>query len=303
MNDIKKKKHCLATVTTKSFLSATLVMISSFIERNKWFSGDVAIIFEGDEFDQSELELLNIFENVNVVHVGTTLSSNVKRICDYSPAFQKKAARFFSLEAFRLGGYDKIIFCDSDMVFMGSIEPVMSVESMIACCGDGAFYNGLSRDSESFQSINDSLKANTIKGTFNAGFMIIDGSIINNEIYDDLLRMTELENWKNPSITHTDQRILNQYFFGRQHILDASYNYLQTHPNSIATHTNLTFADIKVFHFNGPSKPWKTENALLHVNSDTIRYRAYQVWYRQFEKVLSKVHLRQVGLSAFGDNQ
>lgn len=288
--------YCLATVTTSSFLPGTMVLLSSFLETNFWFKGDIVIFADTDALTQEEQALLSLFKNVKMTPISPPLLKSVAQMMTVNPSISGKNAHFYSLEAFNLTGYEKVLFCDSDLLFLDSIEPLFSQHHPLICGGDGAYYQGLVRNKISFAVGQSTDPENEFNNTFNAGLMLIDKSLISHETYADLVDLTQPKYWMDKTTPHTDQRIFNQYFAGKQHIIEASYNYLFTHRHSIEAMHPCDFQDIKVLHFNGPNKPWRLTHALLSVTQSdfplaSFQHAAFHRWHQQYIKLMAKLHL------------
>ena len=70
MNDTYPEIH-LATVTDKSFFQGTLVMIHSFLMRNKWFQGKILII--EDDLDDHMKAMLSLYPGIDFHTVSLDL--------------------------------------------------------------------------------------------------------------------------------------------------------------------------------------------------------------------------------------
>ena len=107
---------CLATVTNDAFLPGTLVTIHSFLKHNPWFDGDVVVIHAG--LSEEACECVSARgQRVRFHPAGSELVRRIDAVTAARPDFIGKRARFLSLEAFALAGYDKVLFCDSDLLF------------------------------------------------------------------------------------------------------------------------------------------------------------------------------------------
>jgi alpha-N-acetylglucosamine transferase len=127
---------CLATVTTDSFVPGTLVTLHSFLKHNRWFKGDIAIIHDqlSEEYRES---LSRIYDKVRFLKADPQLLARVTEITEVFPEFASKQARFYSLETFRLREYDKVLFCDSDLLFRRPIQDLFDMPQPLIACGDG----------------------------------------------------------------------------------------------------------------------------------------------------------------------
>lgn len=291
MNYKAAEKYCLATVTTSSYVIGTVVLIHSFLEKNSWFDGDIVILTETKNLSSSEIDILCSFDRVMIVDIGVELRENIRALEESNPSFLGKSARFFSLEAFNLDRYEKVLFCDSDLLFLGSVKNLFDDNQPLLCCGDGPCYQGLNRNKYSFKPCAPKAPDQELANTFNAGLMLIDKSLITRSNYQSLVDMTTASHWTHSKITLTDQRIFNLFFAGQQKLVSPVYNYLLAHQNSIdAAHPDI-IDDIKVFHFNGAAKPWQLMRSMSAIDDNVLQFQAAIRWYQQFERALSHKHL------------
>ena len=141
---------CLATVTTERYMPGTLVTLHSFLRHNPWFDGDLVVIH--NQLDRDLLKILEVcFDQVRFLQVSEALRSRVQNLVACHPDLSARQARFYSLESFRLQGYEQVLFCDSDVLFRQSIEDLFALSQPLICCGDGPHYQGYGRHSSSFQ--------------------------------------------------------------------------------------------------------------------------------------------------------
>jgi alpha-N-acetylglucosamine transferase len=232
----------LATVTTNSFLPGTLVMLHSFRKHNPWFTGDIVLIH-----DQLSAESVEQLEGCRFQRVSGDLSRRVDAVVDARPDFAGKRARFYSLDTFRLRGYDKVLFCDSDLLFRHSIQELFEQPHAFVACGDGAYYRGTGRD---FAGLGP------MANTFNAGLLVVDHTLLTDDTWNGLLRLVTPTIFRSCDLHFTDQAVLNLYLAGRQHLAGGAYNFLLAQGPTISQREGLAMTDARVLHFNGPRKPW-----------------------------------------------
>jgi lipopolysaccharide biosynthesis glycosyltransferase len=112
---LKRLKACLSTIVTPDFMPGALVMIDSFLQYNKWFTGDILIFGEG--LRNQDRKLLQSFPNVFFPEPDPELLPYIDRIIEERPEYERKRVVFYSLSLFNLTGYDKYIYIDSDAFF------------------------------------------------------------------------------------------------------------------------------------------------------------------------------------------
>ncbi len=248
----------LATVVSDEFLAGALVMIDSFRCNNPWFSGDVAIIH--DQLSQQSRDVLaSCFPDLIMHEISAELGqrmSDVRRAAGWTG---NKHLQFGSLEVFALEGYDQVIFCDSDLLFLNTVNPLLARKSALVCCGDGTHFRGNRRRMADFVEVSgttDDGRSDSIANTFNSGLMIFRPELVGRTRYNGLLDMMEPDRWAGDVTGHTDQMVLNLYFAGQQELASPIYNYMLSHRDLIACSTGVGPDQARVLHFTGPQKPW-----------------------------------------------
>ena len=289
------RKICLATVTTENYLPGTLVMIGSFLKCHPGFKGDVVIIH--DDLSETALACLEkALGRIRFEPVSSDLKDRVARLEASRPPLGGRRSRFYSLDAFRLGGYHKVLFCDSDLLFRQPVSELFDSKEALLCCGDGPFHRGHRRGATSFDEIREPSQVGTegaLERTFNAGFLLIDAALLDGRHFAGLLALLTPEAWHDVKTHHTDQVIYNRYFAQQQTLLSAKYNYLLYHDENIRTKEGLTVADAKVLHFNGPrKKPWLVAAMLGAAMQSPTLVVALRLWYEDFIHCLTAVHLQ-----------
>ncbi|MGH1579274.1 glycosyltransferase family 8 protein [Planktotalea sp.] len=277
----------LATVTSDGFVPATMVMLHSFLEQNQRFSGDLVLI-ESDLSERHKAAFQSSFERIKFVKPRAPLRENVDRLIDAMPSFGKQAAQFHSIEAIGLTQYDRVLFCDSDILFRGSIEPLFEMPYALICCGDGSVCRGTMRDPESFVEEADDPEKAGLRSAFNAGFMVMDKSIRTLENLDRLVAMIDPSKWHENATGHTDQLLFNRVFEGKQHLIGPAYNFVLLHRKDIAKRWGLGVTDARVLHFNGSAKPWKPATVQRLIQSDPEARKAVAWWNAAYKDCLSK---------------
>lgn len=286
----------MATVTSDSFVPGTFVTVGSFLLRHAWFKGDVLVFHQG--LSEAGRETLAAFPQVQLRAVSPDLANRVAQLGEALPQFRRpvnRLPRFYSLEAFGLSGYRKVLFCDSDTLFNAPVDELFSRPEPLLCAGDQPFIQGYGRDCDTFGWVPASAP-NAYQRTFNAGFLLIDRALTAGPCYADLLAMITPETWRNVNVTGgvTDQLLLNRYFAGRQTLIDSTYNYLVLSSTFIKRWHRLEAQDAKVLHFNDFAKPWQMHNMLGHAGGERGRrpVSSYRLWYEAWMECLETVHLR-----------
>ena len=144
-------RYALVTVTDSSFLAGTEVMLHSFLEHDPWFDGDFVVIH--DELSGDARRRLEALYPTTFLAVNDELKGRVADLYDAIPTLAGVTARFHKLELFRLRGYDRIVFLDSDLFAVGSIREIFERPEGFLCCPDSCLYRDALRDYISYEQV------------------------------------------------------------------------------------------------------------------------------------------------------
>ena len=293
---VADSRLCLATVTTDSFVPGTLVTLHSFLKHNRWFKGDIVIIHDelAGEYRQS---LLGLYDKVRFLQVNPRLQTRVDEVTAVFPEFAPKQARFYSLETFRVKDYDKVLFCDSDLLFRQPIQDLFDMPHALIACGDGAYYQGRGRR---WGSGVDGVDPNNsrdrvLHNTFNSGLFLVDRALLTDDHYAGLLKLVDSRIYQTANMKLADQVVLNLYFAGRQHLVSGAYNYLLEHRATIYEREGLGLTDARVLHFNGLDKPWLAHDVLRRARRSPAFIKACGFWYEGYVECLEQLYLNAQG--------
>ena len=293
---------CLATTVTDSYVPGTVAMLGSFRAHHPEFEGDVVVLHDGLS-EASRTILAAVGGSVRFEPVRPALVERVTRLATAYPGRLLSQAAFHSLEAFRLEGYRKVLFYDSDVLFQGPVGELFGNDAALLCCGDPFFAMGKVRDAETLQPITRTAAGAgrgrpVLERPFNSGFLLIGASCAGERVYSDLLARMAPEAWRGAVIRLSDQDVLNRYFAGRQTLASWTYNYFVPQAAALRAHTGLDAARAKVLHFKGPVKPWTTDAMLCWAHGDDVppAHRPagalFRRWYDAYVDVLARAHLR-----------
>lgn len=213
------------------------------------------------------------------------------------PEFAARLGHFYSLEAFRLHGYRKVLFYNSDVLFQASVDELFAAPEPLLCCGDAVFLRGGRRAAATFAPLPPRQAlgaAGALDHSFGAGFLLIDEQVIVAGCYAALLSLVLIETWRGTVTTHADQLVLNRYFAGRQTLVSAAYDFVLPFAETIRTREGVNADSAKVLHFAGPIKPWLPE-AMLRWTQGTPKDKprnAFRLWYDAYLSYLAAAHVR-----------
>ena len=296
---MRRSKTCLLTVATDDYVPGAFVMVRTFLRRHPRFDGDVVIVHDGLS-DASREVLAASFHRLRFEPVSPELRERVARVCAARPELRPRRAAFYTLDAFRPRGYRKVLFCDGDLLFRASVEELFDSPEALVCCRDQFSLRGRRRDAVTYLPADDAAvsaaapAASTLAGTFNSGFLLIDGRLIDEGVHADLLARVAPETWRGVKAVATDQLVLNHCFAGRQTLVGSTYNYLADCSDAIRAREGIGVEAAKVLHFKLPMKPWAPEAMLYWARRDAGRPLApgYKLWYDAYVDCLADAHLR-----------
>jgi len=294
-------RTCLFTATTESFTPGVFVMLGTFLKHHPGFDGDVVIAHDG--LPEAHRDVLSAAsDRVRFEPVSFELRARLARLGAADPTLRAKLPTFFLLEAFRLSGYRKVLCCDADALFCASVAELFDADEMLICCRDVVSLQGLVRDAATFAPLPPPQEGSiiapqpeVIEGTFNSGFLVIDGRLTGEGVYADLLSMVRSETWHGTAMGIMDQLLLNRYFAGRRTLVSSTYNYIPIHSAHIRKREGLDIKKAKVLHFAGSVKPWTTGAMLRWTLGDFSRkpQSAFDLWYAAYVDCLTAPHPRR----------
>ena len=297
---------CLVTAVTDSFVPGAVAMLGSFRAHHPRFGGDVVVLHDSLS-EESRTVLAAAGGHVRFEPVRPALLERVarlRRVARLQEAYPRvrPPTMFYALDAFRFGGYRKVLYYDSDMLFQGPVDELFDTDAALLCCGDRPYLMGRVRSAETHRDLERGAKdANhpVLERTFNCGFLLIDASRAGERVYAELLALMAPEAWHGFATKLGDQDVLHRYFAGRQTLAGWTYNYFVPEAPIIRARTGLDAAHAKVLHFKGPVKPWTTDAMLGWAHGDDApphRRPAgvlFRRWYDAYTDVLARTHLRE----------
>lgn len=307
------KRHrgvCVCTGVTADFVPGALVAIGSFLKAHPHFEGDVVVFHDGLPNKQRNV-LRDACKRLRFELVSPALRQRCQALEDAFPHWRDRLPRFFTLEAFRLAGYRKVLYCDADLLFQGHVDALLDAPATLACCGDRAYIAGERRDAATYLALprdeehdeardearNDERRpAKIIEQPFNSGLLAIDGALPGPRCHGELVELVAPATWCGVRDVLMDQLVLNRYFSGRQTMFDSSHNYLLGSAEALRTRHGLAMDAARVLHFNVPCKPWMID-AWLPWGLDDPRHGlrlmpAFERWLAMYRECAKGALLR-----------
>ena len=285
------EKICISTVSSTNFLPGTLVLIHSFLRHNPWFNGEIIIIY--DDLDATQKQQFGIFQNVVFKKTEDDLLLKIGQLCWNRRKLLPQRRHFYSIEAFGMEGYDRLLFFDSDMLVTGDLNQVVKLPGELLACSD-SHYERLDevRDRTTFERISANSVANQSKvltKTFNSGFMAVGKSYLNNKTYEALKQLIHINIFSEITTHNTDQVVLNLLFDGMVTYLPATYNLILSQSPELILKNKLNRDEIKVLHFTGKYKPWIQSSKLDELLNDPYYEGFIRLWESEWKEVKKKL--------------
>lgn len=285
--------YCVASVTSKDYFQWTMTMLFSFVENNSWYKGDFIIICK--DLPDEMKEDLKMFGKVFFLEPSDGMMSRMETLALQLPAYKRIVNRFLSLETFRIKGYERVLYLDSDLLVVKSVKALFEHTGALCASAELCYYKGKGRESDTFLSKfpDETGSADFIENPVNTGVMILNQTICVDEIYQELLMKIEPDFWKNSKLTYTDELVINQYFKGKITLLDSRYNYRARAARIVKEKEEVTLDDAVIIHYYAHFKPWNFESMLASSERNLIWLKAYEIWYHWYDKFLRFYHLKK----------
>ena len=293
------KKYALVTVICEKFFPGTVVMLHSFLKHNPWFEGEIVILH--DSLPENYQRFFTVFPGVRFVQISEVLKNRINQLCTGVPHLdlETKKQRFFSLEVLRLSGYEKLLFCDSDLLFLDCIKELFDMsenpnEPIVRAAGDLYFHTKQFVSTVTFlpEKQQNNSHVRLIEKTFNSGFMLFDGELLTQNNYLKSLELLSVARWQKIQAPRTDQIVFNLCFSESFRLLSTRYNYLILHEKAILNVEKIEPEQIKVLHFNGKPKPWNHFEVLERIAREMKLVRYCTMWNNAFAEILPDFHFK-----------
>jgi lipopolysaccharide biosynthesis glycosyltransferase len=199
-------RSCLAIAVDNAFMEYALVLIASIQEKNPWFQEEVVVLWNRELSplsDENKKRLQKLYDRMRFIEVD---DAPYRKYFSQAPKFLHPA--FIKLGLFRLADYDHVVFIDSDILCLGDIKDLFTMQTNLAACPAGK----------------DRAKKERLAGKFkrriglNSGVMVIGKRYLNERTHRRILRYK--------SGPCADQDVLQRFFRWRgMTVLDHRYNY------------------------------------------------------------------------------
>jgi hypothetical protein len=265
-------------VTDAGFLPGTIVLLSSFLRHNPWFTGDIVIIHDG--LPEAARAWLHRFPNLRWHAVGNGLKDRLTALAAARPTLGVKLPNLCSLEAFNLPGYDWVLKLDSDVLCTGSAAGLAGIDGALLGSPDQAYFRDQVRHRQTYVPQHKSLGSpDTVYAmAFNAGVLFLRPGQLDSRVYADLTERIHPDTWSMVRTGHSDSIVLNEHFRGGWTPLPEKYNYVISRNAVRYTRPRSALGDAVFLHYIGRPKPWDAKAAGSVSTMDAERRFAFELW-------------------------
>ncbi len=280
--------YCLVTITDEEFSIATEVLLYSFLKFNSWFQGDLIVVEDG--LPGHARDSLARLGSVQFCAPDRRLQQQIATLCARVPKLKNVYKRFYSFEVFRMTGYRRAVYVDSDVYCAGPVDALFTSSEPLLACPDGFTYGdrimGVLSDARNGPPAPQVRYGRRFGRSFNAGVLSVGPPLLGEESYAALLRMLSFETWQalGPS-KFTDQMALNIVFEDRFSPLAAIYNYMIFIEEYQKSCEGICSADARLVHFAGPLKPWNEYDPVALLEQAPQFARFIDVWRELLREV------------------
>ena len=279
----------IATVTSRSYLPGTQVMLHSLLSKGGVYPDRIEIY--QDDLEESEKDTLrSTFVTVAFPDMADDLADAIARLCADHAGLQTRMRRFFSLQAFHPHNEGRILFCDSDLLFLHNVADFLDHAGELVACADRAMLEGNHRDPDTLAESEGEDDASGFS-SFNAGLMAITPAARSADRWGAILARLDPAAWASLASTHTDQAVLNLVFGRSVTLADPRYNVLAGFLTRLKPATGIRLADAKGLHFNNATKPWRFDQHSAAIASDPALIKAFEAWFAAYAQFLAAQHL------------
>jgi len=283
--------YALVSILDDRFSQYFYVFLNSFLENNKWFDGDLIILYNDDlsHLSDENIEKLKfLYRKIVFKKIKTEGYFNLIELfkTKVSKTFHRFIPSVLTIETFNLIDYDRVVYLDSDTLVIGDLFDLFRIENDIVATRDTSNYI---TDTTIKVKNDDSI-------LLNGGFLSLSGKFMRSD--EHVKNMIELF----PKISEPkflDQTLMNTYFKNFDVLfLSSDYNLLKRcfdddHINDF----NKAIKDIKVIHYVG-QKPWDEKTKEFEKNYKFIEgiWSSYRERYENFSNKIGDITLISSGI-------
>lgn len=189
------KKTALVTLIDNDFVIGFVGFIKSFLYFNKWFGLDIVVLDAGVSSENKHY-MRSFYPKIIFERIDKKAYSDV-RMDKTDPKLRKT---YYTLDAFRLIQYERVVFMDMDIIIQGDIKELFECKYDFAACKS---YNA---------------KLDLMNETINSGVFVINSKYLDVGVYRDLIKIARR------GFSMPDQKTINIYFKDKMKFLPKKYN-------------------------------------------------------------------------------
>ena len=261
----------LCTISSDRYVNGTATMIHSFLRTNPWFSGDIVVFYSSKLSplsDKGMKSILKINDKIKFKKVDDSCYDNMyKHFKSRIPI--KREVRALRFETFVLGGYEKVMYADSDMLFLGSVEEMFNQDYGITITRDG--WGG--------RVFTDPIKCVKNGVSMSGGLFVVSSEAIGKCYKPSLIKYGERYNMSEYDCVMYDQSVMNKFFKNTSVVIMP--NKFNVNRKWISDTKKCPVSDIRAVHFCD-EKPW--------ISIPTGYTKAVGLWNTEFKMIDTKFH-------------
>jgi lipopolysaccharide biosynthesis glycosyltransferase len=221
---MKNKNIGMVTLLNELFVIGFKTMLNSLLINNTWFNLPIVILDENLK-KETKKDLFKMYNNIYFEPVKKSYYNNV----NFSITSRRLRDTYYKLDIFRLEGFDRLIFIDSDVIILKSIKKLFETSEPFAAV-------------RAYDASRDILRKD-----INSGIFVINKQYLNPETYTGVLKIA-MSGHKMP-----DQATINMFFKNKITFLDKTYNVEKR--MLFSKNYRQVFLNAHIIHFVG-EKPW-----------------------------------------------
>lgn len=254
-----QSSKALVFVINTAFIRPLKVLLKSMALQGTLTDCPIILITDEDEV-RRDAELSSYADEIYFAADSDT--RQFERIDDSLQPERKKlgwipAYTFMKWIIFRDWGVDRLLFIDADIVCMGGLEPLLSVETSALAAAPGFFNVEVEGDQAATdRGIREYAFATPRSKRINSGVMVLGREVLSDEFRSELIRYTESGTF------HNEQGAIRRYLAeaGMElSLLSPLYNFKSAAIGKLSPqYRHEVLSEIKLLHYAGLKKrPWE----------------------------------------------
>lgn len=237
-------KTLLVTIANNPFLPAAQVMIKSFLIHNSWFDGSIRILHSNKLSPLSEDSMKKISEVDSRIEFFPVNENRYSSIDMSSALNERFRVSYFTLEAFKFSGYDRVLFIDADILVLGDLKSLVERD----------IFTGTSNSLNLYTKNRDCGPGKETPLYINGGVFSIPGKEAGPELFQQLMDIAK------PGWPKCDQDTINEWLKRTNKVYYAITNkfncMVRAASQRFKSMDDLTKDGVRILHYAGKFKPW-----------------------------------------------